>query len=162
MSSQTKSVCKRPVDGVILPVAPTAAIEEGLFSYYGTYKLQTTPIEVRCLVIPPIAYSSIVNVLDYSAGSFPVTFADRSLDFDIPDYEPMNLTDRTVWRTCKGLFSACATLANCTVLFIPDQKDLFDGAPVGLQVMGRRLQEEKVIGLMEVIYAALEDYTGSG
>ncbi|MCJ1436725.1 hypothetical protein MMC27_006107 [Xylographa pallens] len=120
-STQARSAFKRPIDGVILPVAPSAATEEGLFSYY--------------------AYSGIVNMLDYTSGSFPVTFADRSLDFETPDYEPMNLTDRSVWRTY--------------------QKDLFDGAPVGLQVMGKRLQEERVIGLMEAIAAALQDYTGS-
>ena len=39
MSSQANSVFNRPVDGVIVPVAPTAAIEEGFFSYYGTSRL---------------------------------------------------------------------------------------------------------------------------
>lgn len=38
-----------------------------------------------------------------------------------------------------------------------DQEDLFDGAPVGLQVMGRRHEEEKVIGLMEAISVALQE-----
>ena len=40
-----------------------------------------------------------------------------------------------------------------------DQKDLFDGAPVGLQVMGKRHEEEKVFGLMEAINMALQEYT---
>lgn len=39
-----------------------------------------------------------------------------------------------------------------------DQKDLFDGAPVGLQVMGMRHEEEKVFGLMEAISEALEEF----
>lgn len=43
---------------------------------------------------------------------------------------------------------------------IVDRKDTFDGAPVGLQVMGRRLQEEKVLGLAEAIANALQDFTG--
>lgn len=38
-----------------------------------------------------------------------------------------------------------------------DYPELFDGAPVGLQVMGRRLEEEKVIGMMEVITEALQE-----
>jgi len=39
-----------------------------------------------------------------------------------------------------------------------DQKDLFDGASVGLQVMGKRHEEEKVFGLMEAISVALQEY----
>lgn len=102
-----------------MPVAPTAAVEEGCFDYY--------------------AYSGIVNLLDYTSGSFPVTFADRSIDVETPDHVPLNPTDRAVWRTY--------------------QKDLFDGAPVGLQVMGKRFEEEKVLGLMEALTAALQDFS---
>ncbi|KAF6223327.1 hypothetical protein HO133_000169 [Letharia lupina] len=118
-STREKNVAKRQVDGVIMPVAPTAAVEEGCFDYY--------------------AYSGIVNLLDYTSGSFPVTFADRSIDVETPDHVPLNPTDRAVWRTY--------------------QKDLFDGAPVGLQVMGKRFEEEKVLGLMEALTAALQDFS---
>lgn len=117
-STRERNVAKRQVDGVIMPVAPSAAVEEGCFNYY--------------------SYSGIVNVLDYTSGSFPVTFADRSIDVETPDHVPLNSTDRAVWRTY--------------------QKDLFDGAPVGLQVMGKRFEEEKVIGLMEALIAALQDF----
>ena len=33
-STREKNIFKRPVDGVIMPVAPTAAVEEGAFTYY--------------------------------------------------------------------------------------------------------------------------------
>ncbi len=101
-------------------------------------------------------YSGIVNLLDYTSGSFPVTFADRSLDLEMPDYRPMNQADEVNWRAC-GFSESCRgrSFANKKST---DQKDLFDGAPVGLQVMGRRFEEEKVFGLMEAIVAALEDY----
>ena len=33
-STREKTLSKRSVDGVIMPVAPTAAVEEGTFSYY--------------------------------------------------------------------------------------------------------------------------------
>ena len=39
-STREKSVSKRPVDGVIMPVAPTAAVEEGYFTYYGMFFCQ--------------------------------------------------------------------------------------------------------------------------
>ncbi|CAF9931207.1 MAG: Acetamidase [Alectoria fallacina] len=117
-STREKTVAKRQVDGVIMPVAPTAAVEEGCFNYY--------------------TYSGIVNLLDYTSGSFPVTFADRSVDVEKPDHVPLNSTDRAVWHTY--------------------QKDLFDGAPGGLQVMGKRFEEEKIIGLMEALSSALQDF----
>lgn len=100
MRYQTKS--KKPVDGVILPVAPSAAVEEGLSSYFGGCLLsgrsfsRMTDIERRVT-----AYSAIANVLDYTAGSFPVTFANRSLDLKNIEYEPYNLTDRAVWQSCE-------------------------------------------------------------
>jgi Asp-tRNA(Asn)/Glu-tRNA(Gln) amidotransferase A subunit family amidase len=36
-----------------------------------------------------------------------------------------------------------------------DDSEIFKGAPVGLQVMCRRLQEEKVLDLVECITSAL-------
>jgi hypothetical protein len=48
-----------------------------------------------------VDYSAIANVLDYTSGSIPVTFADRALDARMSAYEPLNLTDRAVWQTCK-------------------------------------------------------------
>jgi amidase len=41
MGSRERSISKRLVDGVIMPVAPSAAVEEGLFSYYGMSFFQT-------------------------------------------------------------------------------------------------------------------------
>lgn len=39
-----------------------------------------------------------------------------------------------------------------------DDADLYNGAPVGLQLVGRRLQEEKVLALTDVVVAALEGF----
>lgn len=41
---------------------------------------------------------------------------------------------------------------------MPDQKDVFDGSPVGVQIMGQRFQEEKVLGMMEAVQTALQEY----
>lgn len=103
-STREKNVAKRQVDGVIMPVAPTAAVEEGCFNYYGKSSCRV-PYPFACLQISQ-AYSGIVNLLDYTSGSFPVTFADRSIDVETPDHVPLNPTDRAVWRTCEFLPSA--------------------------------------------------------
>ena len=39
-----------------------------------------------------------------------------------------------------------------------DDKELFDGAPVGVQVMGQRLQEEKVLAMMSAVNDSLQQY----
>lgn len=102
-STRDKTESKRPVDGVILPVAPSAAVEEGLFSYFGQFSSRrpTFPrvFDYKWRVT---AYSAIANMLDYTAGSFPVTFASRSLDIKQSEYEPHNLTDRAVWQSCEN------------------------------------------------------------
>lgn len=38
-STREKTGLKRQVDGVIMPVAPTAAVEEGSFTYYSNFIL---------------------------------------------------------------------------------------------------------------------------
>lgn len=39
-----------------------------------------------------------------------------------------------------------------------DDKELFDGAPVGIQIMGQRFQEEKVLAMMGAVWEALQQY----
>ena len=38
-----------------------------------------------------------------------------------------------------------------------DDKEVFHGSPIGLQIMCRRLQEEKAIALGEIIVSALKN-----
>lgn len=45
------------------------------------------------------------------------------------------------------------SFTNCLLLI--DDPEIFDGAHVGLQVIGRRLQEEKVLALTEILGDAL-------
>ncbi|MCJ1482736.1 hypothetical protein MMC06_002902 [Schaereria dolodes] len=81
-STREHTFSKRPVDAVILPVAPSAAVHEGRFTYY--------------------AYSAIAKMLDYTSGSFPVTFADRSLDSKPPDYIASGSIDGAAWQTYQA------------------------------------------------------------
>jgi len=39
---------------------------------------------------------------------------------------------------------------------------LYDGAPVGLQIVGRKFEEEKVLAIAKVLYAALETFKAKG
>lgn len=108
-SSMEETGTGRPVDGVILPVAPTAAVINDKYMYYG--------------------YTNVANLLDYTCVAFPVTKADQELDVKQHDYVPLNALDQANWEA-----------------YDPEK---YHGAPVGLQIMGQRLEEEKVLSLAE-------------
>lgn len=80
-------------------------------------------------------YTTVMNILDWPAVSVPVTFADKEKDIKNLKYECGNDLD--------------------TVVYNDYDADTYDGAPVGIQVVGRRLQEEYLIGLAEQIGEAL-------
>lgn len=79
--------------------------------------------------------------LDYTAGNIPVTKVDKKLDalptdfLTSPEYDAMN----NVCKTSYSVYDA----------------DSMHGLPVGVQIVGRRLEEEKVLEGMKVIRSAL-------
>jgi amidase len=75
-------------------------------------------------------------VLDYTALTFPAGTVDKLKD-PIPKelYEPRNEMDRFNWS-----------------LYDPQT---MDGHPIGLQIVGRRFEEEKVLGACKAIEAAM-------
>ncbi|CEI63574.1 unnamed protein product [Fusarium venenatum] len=77
-------------------------------------------------------YTKVFNLLDYTALTFPAGKANKELDekYNVT-YEPRNDIDARVW----GLYDALA----------------MEGLPVGLQLVGRRFEEEKVLGAMTQI-----------
>lgn len=80
-STEQLSGTGRPVDAVILPLAPFAAARPTKYNYYG--------------------YSTIINVLDYTSCTIPVTNADKSVDILGKGFEPMSDHDRKVMDACE-------------------------------------------------------------
>ncbi|KDQ60413.1 hypothetical protein JAAARDRAFT_32815 [Jaapia argillacea MUCL 33604] len=76
-------------------------------------------------------YSFLFNILDYSAGVLPITHVDREQDALSPIFRPSNAIERGAYK----LYDA----------------DKMHGLPVGVQVIGRRLEEEKVLEGMKVV-----------
>ncbi|KAF2623571.1 amidase [Macroventuria anomochaeta] len=76
-------------------------------------------------------YSTWVNALDYTAVAFPVTNVDKSIDVKSSDFKPVDEKDQE----------------------IQDDYDpeIYDGAHVSLQIVGRRLQEEKILAVAEYV-----------
>ncbi|XP_044715371.1 amidase domain-containing protein [Hirsutella rhossiliensis] len=83
------------------------------------------------------AYTFLFNLIDYSAGVIPVTHVDRAKDRLPRDFNIGKLNG--IARGAYKLYNA----------------DEMHGLPVGVQVIGRRLEEEKVLTLMERVEDAL-------
>ncbi|KAF7300529.1 Amidase domain-containing protein [Mycena chlorophos] len=79
-----------------------------------------------------VASTFLWNMLDYSAGIMPVTRVDRMVDSLPRTGKPVN----SLWE----LYDA----------------EGMHGLPVGVQVVGGRMQEEKVLEGMKVIVAAMQ------
>ncbi|KAK5449280.1 hypothetical protein LTS15_008822 [Exophiala xenobiotica] len=118
LSTMNHSSTGRPVDAVILPVAPHAAVIPGKYYYY--------------------TYSSIVNVLDYTTVVIPVTTASAKIDLFDKDYKPLNEKDKLNWEAYDP--------------------EAYDGAPAAIQLMGHRLDEERLLSIAEILVKTLEDY----
>ncbi|KAF2239495.1 amidase [Viridothelium virens] len=78
-----------------------------------------------------LGYSVWVNFFDYTSVVVPVTNVDKSVDQAIEGYQPLNDIDKKTYECYNA--------------------ELYDGAPVSIQVVGRRLQEEKMLALAEYI-----------
>ncbi|KAK2600390.1 hypothetical protein N8I77_009927 [Diaporthe amygdali] len=84
-------------------------------------------------------YTFLFNILDYTAGIVPVTHVDKALDglpakFDI--------------KKLNGVAQGAYKLYDAEAMH---------GLPVGVQVVGRRLEEEKVLAVMKRLEDALGD-----
>lgn len=122
------------VDAIVCPVAPTASVLHDTGKYWG--------------------YTSVFNLLDYSAAVFP---AGRVLDIDgeavLP--EGVDLDATYPQNSIESLNQACSKL-----WFDKDQNgkvlgpERYKYAPIGLQLVARRYEEEKVLGMLRAVVEA--------
>lgn len=104
------------IDGIIMPVAPHAAVTHNDYSYYG--------------------YTSIINLLDYSSVVVPVGFASPEVDPIASSYRPISELDQKVHDNYDPI--------------------KYRNGPTAVQIVGRRFQEEYVIGLAQQAESALK------
>ncbi|EEA28370.1 hypothetical protein TMatcc_003297 [Talaromyces marneffei ATCC 18224] len=110
--NSARSASGRPVDVLLSPVLPHAAVPHRALRWVG--------------------YTKVWNLLDYPAISFPVDEVRRGVDSmpDVP-YSPRNQQDAWNWSQFDV--------------------DSMDGHPINLQVIGKRFEEEKVLGATTLI-----------
>jgi amidase len=111
-------------------------------------------------------------MLDYSAAVFPVNQADESVDIADPNYKPLNSVDQRNWEACEDILSYSplirgfpmrlwTSIALTAEPFVcSDDAQIYHGAPIGLQVVARRYEEEKVLAIASLIEDALNIYGG--
>lgn len=104
--------------------------------------LPATPHDAMKTAAWACGYTFLWNLLDYSAGVLPVTKIDRVKDAVPTGFklDGMNAIAKGIWRYYDA--------------------DKMHGLPVAVQVVGRRLEEEKVLAVMERVEEALEKYNG--
>jgi len=82
-----------------------------------------------------VTYSPLPNVLDFPAGTFPVLRADKSIDKPLDDITPRNEMEKQVHFGYNA--------------------EKIHGGCVGLQVIGRKFEEEKTIEMIRVISSTI-------
>ncbi|CAK7245767.1 MAG: hypothetical protein STHCBS139747_007359 [Sporothrix thermara] len=94
-----------------------------------------------------VGYTGVYNVLDYACMSFPTGLVvdktvDAAVDVADPAYKPLGPLDEKV-----------------TAGYDPET---MHGLPISLQLVARRLEEEKVIGMCRSVLAALKEPKTNG
>jgi amidase len=79
-------------------------------------------------------YTEVCNYLDYPSVVVPITYVDKEIDRPLEGYQPLNESDKETYE-----------------LYDPE---VFDKMPVAIQVITPRYEEERSIGLAEVVYKA--------
>ncbi|KAK0509101.1 hypothetical protein JMJ35_008472 [Cladonia borealis] len=87
-------------------------------------------------------YTFLFNLLDYSCGVMPITHVDRVLD-----RLPASFRFKDLNGVAKGAYQHY-------------DAEKMHGLPVAIQVVGQRLQEERVLAIMEKVEQALEETGG--
>jgi hypothetical protein len=77
-----------------------------------------------------------------------------AIDLKLKDYKPMNKTDEENMEACKWLFPQWLKLMTNSC-GNADDLALYHGAPVGLQIVTRKHEEEKAWAIAKVVMAAL-------
>ncbi|ENH65809.1 Acetamidase [Fusarium oxysporum f. sp. cubense race 1] len=98
------------------------------------------PVAPHAAVIPGEfyhgAYTDAMNLTNYTAVVIPTIRADKKIDVFDEGYEPLGDMDRKNWQAYDA--------------------DLYDGAPVGVQIVGRRFEEEKCLATARIVHAVVQ------
>lgn len=108
-------------------------------------------------------YTTLCNAMDYTTSVFPVTHVDSARDVPHEPHDFYNHEDEAIYRLCAcGNCCWLCLFADSPLLCTLDNTDLFSGCPVGLQLIGRTLEEEAVLRMTYIVDEALKRYSSGG
>jgi amidase len=118
---------------LIGPTTPYSSVEHGKFKYVG--------------------YTGVFNIVDYAAVSFPCgVTVGKEIDRSKPRHRPHSDLDKEIHAECKFyLFLQQQVLT----FIVVDSQHVVHGMPVSLQLVARRLEEEKVLEMTREIIESL-------
>ena len=128
---------KEPIDGIIMALYPICTPRLGATQpniYVGYTGVWNFLGKSWCFV----EQTSMLTMTDFPGCTFPVTTADKTLD------KPRDMKAFKQLSEIDGRIQA------------DYDPDFYHGAPVSLQCIGRRLEEEKVLEMVDVIAKALK------
>lgn len=94
-----------------------------------------------------LGYTATVNLLDFTACTIPVTFVDDEID---------RADERSGKRDGRGSEIPGVTCELDGIIKKNHGNGGYDGLPVGFQVVGRRFEEEKILGIARVLEKLLK------
>ncbi|KAF5675380.1 general amidase [Fusarium circinatum] len=104
------------------------------------------PVAPHAAVIPGKfyhgAYTDAMNLTNYTAVVIPTIRADKRIDVFDEGYESLGEMDRKNWQAYAA--------------------DLYDGAPVGVQIVGRKFEEEKCLAIARIVHAVVQSAIKTG
>ena len=102
-------------------------------------------------------YTGVYNLLDYSAVSFPCGInVDSKVDVPYNEHRPLSETDAQVQSACEFSRPSNPTTEIITNDLSTDDARKVDGLPVSLQLVARRLEEEKLLMMTDVVLQSLQ------
>jgi amidase len=123
----------RPIDGLLTPAMALPPCRHDRFRHVG--------------------YTCIWNMADFASVVLPVTEVDKARDHVEKGYQPRNDDDKAVYEECA---SAPSSLVGVVARDrFTDDAEAYHGAPIALQLVARRLEEEKAIAMAKVVHSVL-------
>ena len=85
-----------------------------------------------------------------------MTRVDPSLDKPKPAHEFLSEQDKMIYEACTLLYYPLFEQPSYLDSIFVDDPETFKNTPIGLQVVGRTLEDEAVIGMTEIVDTALK------
>lgn len=139
------------IDVILCPTTPFSFVKSGQFKHGKFSPLHGR--RRRRIDYVLVGYTGVFNILDYACISFPTgRSVDKEIDTYTDDYQ--SLTD-----ICKSIHDECKLISNYPKINLPEQKlkvfiddpAAVHSMPISLQLVARRLEEEKVIAVTKKV-----------